>query len=399
MKRLAAMVWMLGVTTGFGQIYFEAGPWFRGEMGLRVEGGSQAAADGVLAASPGARGGEASVDPLTPGDDGTAQILRVFENGYVGPSGWPIQQGLGVSQYFGYESVGQYDSGADTLTFLREASASDVERRTQTSVSSGAAGWGGEGDLDAAGALVTVGCAFLTEGMFEVSAQIQAGWLDGIDAEFGNQAAWSQQVTWVTRESREERSQSWAYVYDTLGNPAFPTAPYAMTDPSGVGPMIADRPASIEDLGGTVETSDRVVGRRTAAARSRVDLDVDAQALAVALGPRVRIRPVERVSILAQGGVTATLLDADLERAETFAWEDGSVIQAWSHREDAQEWLWGGTVSAGVQVELVSQLYLHAAAGYDWVEDCGLGIGPDRVEVDLDGWRAEIALGWRLGGR
>ncbi len=97
--------------------------------------------------------------------------------------------------------------------------------------------------------------------------------------------------------------------------------------------------------------------------------------------------------------MTATLLDADLEWMASFVWEDGRVIQTWSHREDAQEWLWGGTVSAGVQVELVSQLYLHAAAGYDWVEDCGLGIGPDRVEVDLDGWRAEIALGWRLGGR
>jgi len=83
----------------------------------------------------------------------------------------------------------------------------------------------------------------------------------------------------------------------------------------------------------------------------------------------------------------------------SFAWDDGRKIQTWSQRQDDQKWLWGGTVSVGLQFGLTPHVYLHAAGGYDWVEDCELAIGPDRIRLDLDGYRAELALGWRFGGR
>ena len=59
--------------------------------------------------------------------------------------------------------------------------------------------------------------------------------------------------------------------------------------------------------------------------------------------------------------------------------------------------LWGATVSAGIQFGLTEKLYLSAAAGYDWVEECELAVGSDRIEVDLSGWRADAALGFALG--
>ena len=399
MKKILLVLWACGAAVCSGQFYFEAGPWVRGGMDLEVAGGSSAAAAGVQAASPGWRGGTAWVAPLPAGDDGTAQVLRTFDDGYVGPSGWAWANAAGISQYFGYDDPAQYNAAANTLTFASTAVATATERRTETRVASGAAGWSGEAELDGAGALATMGYVLTAHRLFEVGVQFQAGWLDGLDAAFCGQSAWTQEATWTTWESRMEREQSATFVYDTLGNPVFPAAPYAMTDPAGVGPLISDRPIAVVDGGQTTTTSDRIVGRRQARAQSRVDLEMDAALLSFTLGPRLRIHPTERLAILVQGGVTANLLDAELARTETFAWEDGTAIRSWSDSADEQKWLWGGTLSAGIQYGLTQHVYLHAAGGYDWVEDCELAVGPDRVRLDLDGYRAELALGWRFGGR
>lgn len=399
MKKWILALWACGASVCSGQLYFEAGPWTRGDMEMTVAGGSSAANEGVQAASPGWRGGTAGVDPLPAGDDGTAQILRSFDDGYVGPSGWAWANVAGVSQFFGYDNPAQYNSSANTLTFASTAYASETERRTETRVASGTAGWSGHADLEGGGALVTMGYILVANQLFDVSVQFQMGWLDGMDADFIGQTAWSQQTTWTTWESCMERSRSSTVVFDTLGNPVFPAAPYAMTDPTGVGPMISDRPIAIEDGGETSAQSERIIGRRQAMAYSRVDLETEADLLSFSLGPRLRIHPTERLSILVQGGVTANLLNAELARTETFAWEDGTAIRSWTESTDEQKWLWGGTLSAGLQFGLTPHLYLHAVGGYDWVEDCELAVGPDRVRLDLDGYRAELALGWRFGGR
>ena len=393
MNKAIVGVWLLGASLCSAQVYFEAGPWVRGGMELKAEGGSRAAAEGVLAASPGTRGGMAWVEELAPGDDGTAQELRTFDDGYVGPSGWAWASALGQSQYFGYESAGQYDAGAGTLAFTRATGGTDVRRRTTTEVRSGAAGWCGEENLEGAGALATLGLVLAKKDAFDVSVQAQAGWLDGLDAEFSGERAWSQQVEWTTRESAMERSQNWIYTFDTLGNPVFPTAPYEMTSATGTGPMIADRPTTIEQGAGLFTATDRVAGRRSAGAASRVDLDAEMQAFSFALGPRARWRPTERLAVVAQGGATANLLDAELERTEMFAWEGGATIRSWRDAADEQEWLWGATVSAGIQFGLTERVHLSGAVGYDWVEDCELAVGPDQIEVDLSGWRADAALG------
>jgi len=394
--------WVLAVglccsTVSYAQFYMEAGPWMRGDMDISVTGGSHAAKEGMQAATPGTRGGTAWVDPFTNPDDGTAQVLRTFNDGFVGPSGWAWAQPLGISQYFAYESAGQYNAAASTLTFTSGASASDMQRRTTTTLSSGPAGWENQAGVDGVGGLVTLGYTFTSDALFDWSLQVQVGWLDGIDASFLDQTAWTQQVEWTTKESYVDRSQDWAFTYDTLGNPFFPSAPYEMTDPSGVGPMISDRPVSIADSGETLEWGDRIVGTRQAMAVSRVSMNIDAHSFMFLLGPRVRFHPAERVQVLLQAGATVNLLDAELTRSETFAWEDGTVLGTWVDRADEQKWLWGASASLGLQFEMTDHLYLHGAGGYDWVESTDLTIGPDRVHMDLSGYRAEVALGWRFG--
>lgn len=382
-----------------GRFYIEAGPWARGGMELKVDGGSAAADEGVQTASPGTRGEAAYVAVPDPDDEGSAQILRTFSTGYVGPSGWEWAADAGQTQYFAYESASQYNATANTLTFVQTAYAENTSRRTETRVTAGPAGWRGSADLEAEGALATLGFTVWNPEPFAVSLQLQAGWLGGMEASFRGRPAWSQEAEWITRESRAVESREWVYVYDTLGNPFFPTAPYVMTDPAGFGALISDRPTEILMRDGAAERSEAVVGRSRKTAASRVDLDVEMDALVLTLGPRLRFRLLERVAVLVEGGVTATLLDAEMERTETLAWDDGRVIRSWRDREDEQQWLWGGTISAGLELTLTDRLTLLASGGYDWVEGHEFAIGADRIDVDLDGWRAALALGWSFGGR
>lgn len=157
--------------------------------------------------------------------------------------------------------------------------------------------------------------------------------------------------------------------------------------------MISDRPIAIEDNGGTFVTDDRVVGRKQAMAASRVNLKLDAQTWVFAMGPRLRFRPTDRLAILAEGGITANLLDAELSRTETFAWQSGEVIQRWTDRTDKKKWLLGASVSVGAQFDITENLYLVGTAGYDWVDSCTLSVGPDRIDVDLSGWSVKVGLG------
>lgn len=336
MKKLWMMAGLMVASICSGQFYFEAGPWFRGDMDVSVAGGSRAAESETPAARPGTQGTQAEMAAVASPDDGTAQVLREFDDGYVGPSGWAWAQSLGHSQYFGYENASQYDPTDQTLTFTLSSSASSTERRTRTEVGTGEPGWTGQSSLDGAGGLVTLGYALTTQRLLTVSLQIQAGWLDGLDASFRGQQAWHQDVTWTTTESSRERAQSWNYIYDTLGNPLFPSAPYAQTDPSGSGSLIADRPSEITQGGGRLVETDRMVGQKRKTAFSRVDLETEGRLLMLTFGPRLRCRLLENLSILVQGGVTANLLDVEWERTETFAWEDGQEIGSWVDRDDDQ---------------------------------------------------------------
>jgi len=394
------MVTFLGLTAACqAGWYFEAGPLYRGGMNVDVSGGSHAAQAGMQVAQPGTRGGMANAAPQTAGDDGSAQVLRTFDNGYVGPSGWAWARDNdpALSQYFGYNDAAQYNASAKTLSFTRETDASSTVRRTVTTIESTRPGWSGGKDLDGLGAQLTWGYAFPVRPSLEVSVQAQLGWLDGMEASFRDCEAWRQQSSWTAYQSTMSRIQNWTYTYDTFGNPAIPGAPYAMTDPSGMGPMIADRPMSIVQTGESLLQSDGVVGRGGDRATSRVDLDADMQAVSLMLGSRVRWTPVSPLSVMVQAGGTFNLLDADLSRQETFVKSDGTVLGCWTDSHSEQKWLPGASLAAGLQWNATSRLYIQADAGYDWVKRTGLSIGPDTVKVDLSGVRAELAIGWRIG--
>jgi hypothetical protein len=375
------------------QWYFEVGPVYRGDMEVSVQGGSSAAESGATAARAGTVGGKPSLPASGLNDDGTAQVLREFDDGYVGPSGWEWARNEGWTQFWAYDSPAQYNADADTLTFqVTMGEVSATQRRTTTRTWTDSVGWTGHSRTDGFGVMGTLGYMLRNEGDWSLGAQARFGWLDGIRSEFRDRPAFRQSVERSVYEASIWRDETTTYTYDTLGNPAFPAAPYAMTDPAAVGPMIGDTPESIT-RSSQEGSSDRLVSRSVGTAVSTVDLKVEAQAFTVQLGPRLLWEPEGRVAFLVQPALTANLLDADMRRQETFRQPNGTAVASWHDSSDKQAWRMGAGVEVGALVALSEQWHVTASGGYEWVDKYSLNAGPDHIRLDLSGYQLEVAIG------
>ena len=377
----------------YGQFYMEAGPWYRGDMEVSVEGGSRAAASGLHAARAGTQGSLPVAQGSILTDDGTAQVFRQFDDGYVGPSGWAWAQAGGQSQYFGYDNAGQYDAIAGTLNFTRSLD-NDVESTmVETRVTPGAAGWSGQDSVSGAGVQLAAGYMLDNEGAWRWSAQLQLGWLTGISGGFRNREAYSEQVDQRVIRQSVSQHEAVQYSYDTFGNPAFPGAPYAMTDPAGVGPMISDTPESVAATSQSLSSSSSASRWYSERAVSLVDLDVDASVLAFGMGPRVMWQAIPRLAFMVQPAVTLNFIDIEGRRSETFSRADGSEVGTWQDQADEQKWRVGLSLQAAVKLDLVGAWYMTAGGGYNWVDEANFDVGPDHVTLDISGFDLSVAIG------
>jgi hypothetical protein len=391
-KVIAMMVLASGVACQ-GQFYFEAGPWYRGNMEISAEGGSRAAAEGIHAARAGRSGRiPVAADTLLQ-DDGTAQTLRTFDDGYVGPSGWGIMREDGVSQYWSYNDPEQYDATAGALNFRDTLTATETAQRTLTDVTPGAAGWSGSDRVGGAGIQAKLGYVLRTTDTWNLGVQLEVGWLSGISSSFRHQKAYTEQVEDYRWQATLDQQETWGYSYDTLGNPAFPDDPYTMSDPSGTGPLIADRPQSMTRQARAQTLNDVLVGRSSESATSLVDVDVDATALVLQVGPRFQWQATRALGLSLQPGVSLSFLDADVRRREAFRHENGTLIQSWDDAAREQTWLFGAGIQADIQWTITGGFYVLAGGGYDWVEPCDLSAGPDQLTIDLSGYTLNAGVG------
>lgn len=400
--RILLLVTFISASGVRAEWFFEVGPFYRGQMKISVDGGSRAAGTGTNAATPGSRGGPPPSGSPALNDDGGSGF-RSFENGYVGPSGWVWAQNAGVTQYFGYETPDQYDAGADTLTFTgTTAGTGGTSTRTSTRVNTlGSPGWKDSTRTNGVGLIGTLGYRFGDtdpdgdgeKKNHDWSLLFRFGWLEGMGADFRNRPAHREEVIRRTQTYTDSGSATYQYTYDTLGNPFFPAAPYTMTDPGGVGPLIGDTPQSIDLVSRTDGVA--LIGDRTSVthATSYVDLDLDVRAFTFQAGPRWLWSPESSVSLYLQPAVTLNLIETTAHRTETFRGVNGRRIASWNDHADEQSWRWGGGLHAGAHFALSDNWYLNGSGGYEWVHSADVKVGPDRVRVDISGYQLELAIG------
>ena len=372
--------------------YVEVGPVYRGDIELSVRGGTHAPAWGGTRRS----GQSPSAVGSLLNDDGTTPILRTFDDGFVGPSGWPHAREDERTQYWGYQNADQYQADTDALSFQQTLTAQQSGTRTVTGLLEESAGWSSRTSMEGAGVMLTVGRYVQQEEDWSSSVQGRLGWLEGLRGNVRQQSAAYRTVDSRTYRETLNQFQTYRYEYDTFGNPAFPEAPYAMNDPDGVGPMIADTPDAIVLADEAMSASTERVGRTVWTEYSAVDLSFDARIFTFQVGPRIEWRAHERVMLLAQPSVTLNLLDAKARRSETLYSGHGSVQGQWSDHRNTERWCGGIGGQLGVRIHLADGWAMTVSGGYDWVDTTSFDIGPDRVRVDLSGYQGEIMLGRRF---
>lgn len=379
------------------QWYLEAGLIYRGGMEISVQGGSSVVNSGASAAQAGTTGGLPVAQFTLLNDDGTASILRMFDNGYVGPSGFNWARGEGITQYYGYQNAGQYSAATSTVNYrLTLQATSAPARRTVTQVEAQPLGRQQGQRVFGRGLMGTVGYGFNRDkpSDWKWSAQLRLSWLRDIRGDFGDHSTYSQTIDRSIYEATWQQSEVYAYAYNTLGNPFFPAAPYSVMNPMGVGPLIADTPDAITRISGSSNFADNLLGHSTEIATSRSQLEVDAHAFTVQLGPRLRWHSESnRVSLFLQPALTLNRLHATIQRQEIFRQADGSTIATWEDSRSDRSWLSGASVQIGAQVALRRKWYLALALDYDWVHQSEVSLGPDRISVDLSGYQFEIGIG------
>lgn len=379
-----------------GSWFFEIGGVYRDNMRISVDGGSRAAESGPGTAWTwmGTDGQLPTAQASLLRDDGSQTQLRTFDDGFVGLSGWQWAQDAGLTQFWGYERQDQYEASSDTLVFNHTLTRVEHASRRLTHAREEWSGWSDSEHVNGFGIMATIGFRLPQDFPCTVDLLFQIGWIDDIQGRFRNKPS----ASFTHRESQYmatlTQQETYAYLYDTLGNPAFPDAPYTMSTPSGVGPMIPDRPQSIEQTGEQSMLSDSLTHRSTGTWNSHTDLDVDAQALLLQAGPRLVVHAGQSLAVTVQPLLSLNRIDVDAKRVETLRDASGFARNGWVDTGRDHAWRGGAGIHLGTVLRVTDSWYLRASVGYEWVDEMRVNVGPDRVKLDLSGGQGELALGF-----
>ena len=351
-----------------------AGPVYRGSMATDASGSSHVQNQGVYAEG-------ALRSPSGVGSTGS-YADRTYGDGYVRRdqgTGNPSSIDLSVTWYWGYDNSSQYDSGADTLTFHSSGSQGYQEvLNTSLSADDTMAGYGAE----------IVGGMPLKRGSLNIDLCLGLQGIFGAEATLGG-------TTYEEGVGRLDITDT----YDVSGI-SIPSAGHRGTydgpfdtPPVIPSPTIPNRPASRSSTLRDTQWS----------ARNHINMEVDTDLYELWLGPRLALQANERLALHVTPKVSATYVDASVDRTETFVatYADGSsaTLNSWSDSGSESKFVFGAGVAAGADLEFENGMFAGLWGGYEWVsEDVDVQVGPNTVSVDASGYTAGAVIGYRFGG-
>ena len=366
---------LVGVLPAYADgLWLKAGPVYRGGMEASVSGSSYTQDEGLHAAGP-------LQLPSGIGDAGS-YADRTYDNGYVRRdpgTGNPASLDPSVTWHWGYDSGGQYDAGASTLEFYKTGNEGYQEvLDVLLSSDTGMSGQGAE----------IVGGVSLRNGAFSVDLCLGLQGIPGIKATFGG-----------TTYSEDIYRMDVVDTYDVSGI-AVPSEPHGGTydgpfdtPPVIPSPTIPNRPAS---------RSTRMIDMNWHA-YSDISIKADTDLYELWCGPRLGFRAGDRLSLHLTPRISATYVDASVERGERFMAKhaDGStsILQSWHDEGSESRFVLGAGMAGGADVEFRNGLFAGVWGGYEWVsEDVDVNVGPNTVSIDASGYAAGAVVGFRFGG-
>jgi hypothetical protein len=344
-------------------VWWSAGPVYRGDVELSVSGSSYVqqnklhAASGAYQAPSGAGSASSYAD-------------RTYDDGFVAVDPGTIESGDGLTWYWGYSQAGQYNAAADTLTFTRGGG-----RRVSVSTAVNA-------EWDDSDRMETWGVEFTAGGYLGEAGRATLGWQAGLGLLWNLDSRFSAN-TYSENISEQQFSIVDVYQLDGVVPPA---APYVGTY-DGPGPLIPNRPSARQET---------VTGGTSWRAENEVRLDLDAAVQQLWVGPRLEAQAGKGVAVFCVPFVSLNRLEARYERDEWFYAVRGgqrTTIASWNNRVTDEQMLLGVGVRAGARVALSGAWFLDVGAGIESIESAETTIGPNTATLDLSGYSVVAQIG------
>ncbi|HBA84246.1 MAG TPA: hypothetical protein DCZ95_09160 [Verrucomicrobia bacterium] len=426
------LLWAGSVGTVFAEGWdVRVGPVVRMGMDVKVQGGSHADTE-AMSYLPGSSGTaahrfepEARPDPssVPPDPDDMDIGNRTFDDGYNNISdptqGAPFQ---GMTWYWGYRNLDQYDADAHTLdlhrqqTYSRSGLLSDyayASRRSRTTQLLRQESMDESDDFHAPGAELSASRTLWGNGRFDVDLSVGLSGLWGEEATVSS-STYELQVTqrsWteVTRNDYDYTLSSTYQETYTFADPfnVIPLVPppFEGTE-EDVGPLIANAPSArdSEYAGGQLSTrpAGRLLAQENVSVRrwslfNVVDVKSEVDQYALWVGPKMNWQALERLSLFVLPKLSLNLVTADLTRNEDLMvmGDDGSsyVAASWNDSSNDTKAAPGAGLRLGLEVVLGRGWFLTAAGGYEWVDSIDWTVGPSEVEVDLSALEITAGIG------
>lgn len=391
---------------------FEAGPSYRANMDIEVSGSSYSRAAFLKATQPSrsipsSAAGQAKEYPNP--DNVNVIGNRDFDDGYVHTD--LITPSDLRTENFGYTSNSQLNRDNSTLTFHRTTEASGSElagkgteyRKTVSTEMDSLIDV--TDDVDGAGLRMNV--------LYDVTRwkgfkfALFSGLRGFPDMDSAMEASnFAQGI----RESRRSYRDVYTYA-DTISDTYvfrtanfIPDAPYS--DPSVIpngGPLISNIPSSaarnISHTGFT-QREYGVTRVSTWEAKNRTVMDMEVDLLQFALGGEVSYDICSQAAFSLRPSVLVNLMNADMTRTEdlvaSYRNGESQTLAGWRDRQSEDDVLLGAALEAGLNLTLSESWFAGITAGYEWIEDTGVAVGPDTVALDLSGFSTSAVIGVRF---
>ena len=358
---LSAMVigaGLLPLTSHAGDWWIMGGPALRGGMDVKITGSSYAQMQGL------------NTDAGVGIGNANAYGDRTYDNGYVrGDSSLGGGIVPNTTWNWGYNNAGQYNAGAGTLAYQK----SGIPRYSSLA--------NGGGGLDNS----------MTGGGFQIMAGVplkESGrWT--VDLVFGFQGIWS--------DAKLHENAGYVNINDTydvsaIPSGSFPGAGHHGTyggpfDPAATPPytIIPNQPAS---------RTATPAAPALAGAQSGINFEINQGFYQLNLGPQVGWKISKKLKLDVRPTVSMNIVDANVDRSETFMLGDGSGAQTWKDSADKCDVLFGLGINGGIDWQLGKSWFIGVTGGYDWVMNkLNVQVGPNNVALDASGWTVGLNFG------
>ena len=94
------------------------------------------------------------------------------------------------------------------------------------------------------------------------------------------------------------------------------------------------------------------------------------------------------------------LISVDATRNEELVgyYPSGEIMSlgSWQDKESNSSVCLGAAIEAGVNVKLSESWFAGISAGYEWIDDTSVTVGPNEINIDLSGFTTSFIIGVRF---